>query len=100
MEKLNILTNILDLYEIKSRLLIYLLLMNIFSYINYDKKYSFAKDLMETPEYSEDFVKIIRDFFNENNLEIKYEIVGKKKDESNNGSEFFQKIENYFKGKN
>ena len=69
-------------------------------YISYDKKYSFAKDLMETPEYSEDFVKIIRDFFNENNLEIKYEIVGKKKDESNNGSEFFQKIENYFKGKN
>ena len=69
-------------------------------YINYDKKYSFAKDLMETPEYSEDFVKIIRDFFNENDLEIKYEIVGKKKDEANNSSEFFQKIENYFKGKN
>jgi len=69
-------------------------------YISYDKKYSFAKDLMETPEYSEDFVKIIRDFFNENDLEIKYEIVGKKKDESNNSSEFFQKVENYFKGKN
>ena len=69
-------------------------------YINYDKKYSFAKDLMETVEYSQDFVKIVRDFFNENDLEIKYEIVGQKKDEDNNSSEFFEKIENYFKGKN
>ena len=35
------------------------------------------------------------------NIECKgTKIVGKKKDESNNGSEFFQKIENYFKGKN
>ena len=69
-------------------------------YINYDKKYSFAKDLMETVEYSQDFVKIVRDFFNENDLEIKYEIVGQKKDEDRSGSEFFEKIENYFKGKN
>ena len=69
-------------------------------YINYDKKYSFEKDLMETVEYSQDFVKIVRDFFNENDLEIKYEIVGQKKDEDSSGSEFFEKIENYFKGKN
>ena len=55
---------------------------------------------METVEYSQDFVKIVRDFFNENDLEIKYEIVGQKKDEDNNSSEFFEKIENYFKGKN
>ena len=59
-----------------------------------------CKDLMETVEYSQDFVKIVRDFFNENDLEIKYEIVGQKKDEDNNSSEFFEKIENYFKGKN
>ena len=48
-------------------------------YINYDKKYSFAKDLMETVEYSQDFVKIVRDFFNENDLEIKYEIYSDRK---------------------
>ena len=39
-------------------------------------------------------------FFNEDNLEIQYEVVGQKKDEENNNSEFFKKIENYFKGEN
>ena len=29
------------------------------------KKYSFAKDLMETPEYSQEFTKIVKAFFNE-----------------------------------
>jgi DNA polymerase III gamma and tau len=69
-------------------------------YINYDKKYSFAKDLMETPEYSQEFTKIVKSFFNEDDLEIKYEVVGQKKEEENKNSEFFQKIENYFKGEN
>ena len=69
-------------------------------YINYDKKYSFAKDLMETPEYSQEFTKIVKSFFNEDNLEIQYEVVGQKKEEESKNSEFFQKIENYFKGEN
>ena len=69
-------------------------------FINYDRKFKFAKEQMETPEYSQEFTKIVREFFNEDNLEIKYEIVGQKKDEENNNSEFFKKIENYFKGEN
>ena len=69
-------------------------------FINYDRKFKFAKEQMETPEYSQEFTKIVREFFNENNLEIKYEVVGQKKDEENNNSEFFKKIENYFKGEN
>ena len=68
--------------------------------INYDRKFKFAKEQMETPEYSQEFTKIVREFFNEDNLEIKYEVVGQKKDEENNNSEFFKKIENYFKGEN
>ena len=69
-------------------------------FINYDRKFKFAKEQMETPEYSQEFTKIVREFFNEDNLEIQYEVVGQKKDEENNNSEFFKKIENYFKGKN
>lgn len=69
-------------------------------FINYDRKFKFAKEQMETPEYSQEFTKIVRGFFNEDNLEIKYEVVGQKKDEENNNSEFFKKIENYFKGEN
>ena len=68
--------------------------------INYDRKFKFAKEQMETPEYSQEFAKIVREFFNEDNLEIRYEVVGQKKDEENNNSEFFKKIENYFKGEN
>ena len=67
-------------------------------FINYDRKFKFAKEQMETPEYSQEFTKIVREFFNEDNLEIQYEVVGQKKDEENNNSEFFKKIENYFKG--
>lgn len=69
-------------------------------FINYDREFKFAKEQMETPEYSQEFTKIVREFFNEDNLEIKYEVVGQKKDEENNNSEFFKKIENYFKGEN
>lgn len=69
-------------------------------FINYDRKFKFAKEQMETPEYSQEFAKIVREFFNEDNLEIRYEVVGQKKDEENNNSEFFKKIENYFKGEN
>ena len=69
-------------------------------FINYDRKFKFAKEQMETPEYSQEFTKIVREFFNEDNLEIKYEVVGQKKDEENNDSEFFKNIENYFKGEN
>lgn len=69
-------------------------------FINYDRKFKFAKEQMETSEYSQEFTKIVREFFNEDNLEIKYEVVGQKKDEENNNSEFFKKIENYFKGEN
>lgn len=69
-------------------------------FINYDRKFKFAKEQMETPEYSQEFTKIVREFFNEGNLEIQYEVVGQKKDEENNNSEFFKKIENYFKGEN
>lgn len=69
-------------------------------FINYDRKFKFAKEQMETPEYSQEFTKIVREFFNEDNLEIKYEVVGQKKDEENNNSKFFKKIENYFKGEN
>ena len=67
-------------------------------FINYDRKFKFAKEQMETTEYNQEFTKIVREFFNEDNLEIKYEVVGQKKDEENNNSEFFKKIENYFKG--
>ena len=69
-------------------------------FINYDRKFKFAKEQMETPEYNQEFTKIVREFFNEDNLEIQYEVVGQKKDEENNNSEFFKKIENYFKGEN
>jgi len=69
-------------------------------FINYDRKFKFAKEQMETSEYSQEFTKIVREFFNEDNLEIQYEVVGQKKDEENNNSEFFKKIENYFKGEN
>lgn len=69
-------------------------------FINYDRKFKFAKEQMETPEYSQEFTKIVREFFNEDNLEIQYEVVGQKKDEENDNSEFFKKIENYFKGEN
>ena len=67
-------------------------------FINYDRKFKFAKEQMETTEYNQEFTKIVREFFNEDNLEIQYEVVGQKKDEENNNSEFFKKIENYFKG--
>ena len=69
-------------------------------FINYDRKFKFAKEQMETTEYNQEFTKIVREFFNEDNLEIRYEVVGQKKDEENNNSEFFKKIENYFKGEN
>ena len=69
-------------------------------FINYDRKFKFAKEQMETTEYNQEFTKIVREFFNEDNLEIQYEVVGQKKDEENNNSEFFKKIENYFKGEN
>lgn len=69
-------------------------------FINYDRKFKFAKEQMETPEYNQEFTKIVKEFFNEDNLEIQYEVVGQKKDEENNDSEFFKKIENYFKGEN
>ena len=69
-------------------------------FINYDRKFKFAKEQMETPEYNQEFTKIVKEFFNEDNLEIQYEVVGQKKDEENNNSEFFKKIENYFKGEN
>lgn len=48
-------------------------------FINYDRKFKFAKEQMETPEYSQEFTKIVREFFNEDNLEIQYEVVGQKK---------------------
>ena len=69
-------------------------------FINYDRKFKFAKEQMETPEYNQEFTKIVKEFFNADNLEIQYEVVGQKKDEENNDSEFFKKIENYFKGEN
>ena len=69
-------------------------------FINYDRKFKFAKEQMETPEYNQEFTKIVKEFFNEDNLEIQYEVIGQKKDEENNDSEFFKKIENYFKGEN
>ena len=53
---------------------------------------------MESEEYNREFTEIIRKFFNENSLELKYEVIGQKKEEESGEEEFFKKIENYFKG--
>lgn len=47
---------------------------------------------METSEYSQEFNKIVKSFFNEDDLEIKYEVVGQKEEENKN-SEFFKNRE-------
>ena len=67
-------------------------------FITHDKKYSFSKEQMESEEYNREFTEIVRKFFNEDSLELKYEIVGQKKEEESGEMEFFKKIENYFKG--
>ena len=67
-------------------------------FITYDKKYLFPKEQMESEEYNKEFTEIIRKFFNENSLELKYEVIGQKKEEESGEEEFFKKIENYFKG--
>ena len=67
-------------------------------FITYDKKYLFPKEQMESEEYNREFTEIIRKFFNENSLELKYEVIGQKKEEESGEEEFFKKIENYFKG--
>jgi len=58
--------------------------------IRYDKKYLFSKEQMESEEYNKEFTEIVRKFFNEDSLALKYEESGEE--------EFFKKIENYFKG--
>lgn len=65
--------------------------------ISYDRKYLFAKEQMETPEYKNEFTEIVREFFNEPGIDIKYEVIGVKKEE-NSESDFYKKVENYFKG--
>ena len=67
-------------------------------FITYDKKYLFSKEQMESEEYNREFTEIIRKFFNEDSLELKYEVIGQKKEEESDEMEFFKKIENYFKG--
>ena len=69
-------------------------------FINYDKKYEFAKEQMETSEYNQEFTEILRNFFNENKLVVRYELIGQKKDKDDENFEFFKKVENYFKGEN
>ena len=66
--------------------------------IRYDKKYLFSKEQMESEEYNKEFTEIVRKFFNEDSLALKYEVIGQKKEEESGEEEFFKKIENYFKG--
>ena len=53
---------------------------------------------METTEYNNEFTEIIRTFFNEKNLQLKYEIIGEKKSEANIETDFYKKVEDYFRG--
>ena len=66
--------------------------------IRYDRKFLFAKEQMETTEYNNEFTEIIRTFFNEKNLQLKYEIIGEKKSEANIETDFYKKVEDYFRG--
>ena len=62
------------------------------------KNIYFQKNKWKSEEYNREFTEIIRKFFNENSLELKYEVIGQKKEEESGEEEFFKKIENYFKG--
>lgn len=66
--------------------------------IRYDRKFLFAKEQMETTEYNNEFTEIIRTFFNEKNLQLKYEIIGEKRSEANIETDFYKKVEDYFRG--
>lgn len=66
--------------------------------IKYGYDCIYIKEQMETQEYNEPFLKLIRDFFNENRLIIKYDLVGNKKSNDSDDSEFHKKIKNFFEG--
>ncbi|MBS9775460.1 MAG: DNA polymerase III subunit gamma/tau [Fusobacterium sp.] len=59
---------------------------------------AYAKEQMETAEYQEEFTKIVREFFNEQKLILKYEIIGNKEKKEQNKTEFHKKIIDFFEG--
>lgn len=65
--------------------------------ICYDYKYSYAKEQMETNEYGEEFLNIIREFFKEENLVVKYVLTGKKMNQGQGDSEFHKKVKDFLK---
>lgn len=58
----------------------------------------YAKEQMETNEYQEEFTKILREFFNEKKIVLKYEIIGSKEKKEHNQTEFHKKIIDFFEG--
>ena len=66
--------------------------------ITYNQKFSYAKEQMETSEYSEEFLKITREFFNEDNLNIQYSLTGPKINRESGDSEFHKKVKDFFEG--
>ena len=75
---------------------------NILTIIYEDSKWAFIKETMETNEYKEDFTEIIREFFEEPNLNIEFELAkdSRKKDKRNSEEEFLRNVENYLTGRN
>lgn len=67
--------------------------------VAYDYKYAYAKDQMETSEYGEEFLNIAREFFKEENLVIKYTLIGQKLNQENSDLEFHKKVQDFFEGK-
>ncbi len=59
---------------------------------------SYAKEQMEVREYYDEFHKILREFFNEDKITVKYEVLGEKEKKQHSESEFHKKIINFFEG--
>lgn len=68
--------------------------------IAYNPTSAYAKEQMETVEYSSEFLEIAREFFNEKKLNIQYKILGEKLTGNNKENDFHKKIKDFFEGNN
>lgn len=68
--------------------------------IAYNQTNAYAKEQMETVEYSSEFLEIAREFFNEKKLNIQYKILGERLTGNNKENDFHKKIKDFFEGNN
>lgn len=66
--------------------------------IGYNHKYSYAKEQMEINEYNQDLLEVIREFYKEDNLNIKHALVGQKINLENKDLDFYKKVTDFFEG--